>query len=447
MTGGSVPEHQSNHRQTTSEVNDNVDPLNLHLGEDHTKFTFGLKAFFEHASIATPVIFEDAFWQDYNTGRCSPALAYAVACRGTPYTDIHDKWIFQQNLASKFREVFLTAQSQEETLRLDDIEALALMIDFQYNTQDTVGQIPPNLAGLFLKHDSLVLITLRAQRDMQDAVQLARSNDRRLLLFWHVYALDAFTCLDRRRMSYIPSQLTNSTVLQHAHKSYLDTILSLAIIARNCMEYLCSANTKTNGVRVSDIRLLYKQLKDWEREIPPSFSKCRTDDKLDPFKNASVPNSLRRAVLWLLQINCYLQIHSCVEEYGLQDGTSLQGEAAALKVESKTVQVFNELVEICQSIKSQREPFSLADLAPTMARNICAGGCRWICARGVNPLSIVKPLRDDQNKEREEGITRVRREEYRVAALLLRDVVASALSHEDTHDLVGRLDEALNNLL
>ena len=473
------------------EINDEEDFLGLDLGEDHSNFMRGARAYFEYAATYLPVIFEDTFWEDYKNAQCGKPLVYAVACRGMPYTNIPDKWDVQQRFASKFREAFLMGRSQSSSLqdavRLDDIEALTLMSDFHYREENNQGgssQILSNLANLFLRHDSLVLMTLRAREQqkgdgLEDMTKFARSKDRQLLLFWHVYGLDAFGCLDRRAASYIPNQLIDppKKTWQCRHKGYLDAILSLAIIARHSLEALCSVATKKNGAKLSDIRWLYKELEMWENEGCPRHVRkqtCRTaDNKLDPFSSneegehgsVSLQRSLRRTVLWLLEANCYLQIHSCVEEYGMQDAQSLQAEAVTLKIESETMRIFNDLVEICEAIRdhnTQQErkaspnaaQHSLSDLAPTLVRNICAGACYWACTRGINTSAISKSSLEalrhgpgGNEYDLNEPQASDRRENYRKAALILREVVASASSHEDTRQVLGRIDPVLEQLL
>jgi len=82
------------------------------------------------------VILEDAFWQDYHAGRCSQALICAIACSGLPFTAATNQWDLQQHVARRFREAFLQARStasDDGMIRLDDLEALALMIGFEYD--------------------------------------------------------------------------------------------------------------------------------------------------------------------------------------------------------------------------------------------------------------------------------------------------------------------------
>jgi hypothetical protein len=124
-----------------------------------------------------------------------------------PFTEVPDKWNLQQRLAAAFRERHLSARSNtcdNDTIRLDDLEALALMINFDYD--DSAG--PPllsNLGRLFLTH-----------------------------AYWHTYGLDAFHCLDKKQMSRIPNNDVGSSekLSLHETKDYFNALLALAVIAR-----------------------------------------------------------------------------------------------------------------------------------------------------------------------------------------------------------------------
>ncbi len=130
---------------------------------DSTLVTAALHAYFKLAAPYLPILLEDAFWQDYHAHRCSHSLIYAVACRGMPFTAAVNKWDLEQRLARQFREAFLGARSiasDSGKVRLDDLEALALMIEFEY---EDAGSLPlhSNLGRLFLTHESLTLMTLQ----------------------------------------------------------------------------------------------------------------------------------------------------------------------------------------------------------------------------------------------------------------------------------------------
>src|SRR6202000_1228615 len=104
------------------------------LGNPAT-LTAALCSYFNFAASFLSILLEDAFWRDYHANRCSPALVYAIACRGLPFTAATNQWDLQQRLACRFREAFLQARSNasdDGMVRLDDLEALALMLGFEY---------------------------------------------------------------------------------------------------------------------------------------------------------------------------------------------------------------------------------------------------------------------------------------------------------------------------
>lgn len=82
---------------------------------------------------------------------------------------------------------------------------------------------------------------------------------------------------------------------------------------------------------------------------------------------------------------------------------------------------------------------SLLDLAPVL-RNICAGLCFWASQRGIDvqdfggsPAFRAYARKGSRKKEQVE--------KYRDAAQLLRNMVATAVSHRDTADILKRLDK------
>ena len=84
--------------------------------------------------------------------------------------------------------------SNDGTIRLDDLEALALMVNFDYGNANSPA-LHSNLGALFLKHESLVLMVLQSRIEDcistadDSIVSLARARERRVLLYWHVYGL------------------------------------------------------------------------------------------------------------------------------------------------------------------------------------------------------------------------------------------------------------------
>ncbi len=454
------------HRQPPSWLDPDLDPFT---------FMAALDAYFCSAAQCLPIIFEDAFWQDYHAGHCSRALAYAVACRGMPFTSSTGKWDTQQALAGKFRESFLEAQQSaagEGTIRLDDMEALALMVGFVYDNAATPS-LCSNLGHLFLTHDSLVLMTLRSGMHGEAAASdasatLARAGERRVLLFWHVYGLDAFHSLDRKRISHINDDRADGPedTLPLEAGGYLDAMLSLAIIARRIMQTMCGIAARRRGIKHEDVVLLYDQLGAWKRTSCPPHLRIHEDGDgriavrepdVSGTSAAGTHIQLHRAVLWLLEVNCYLQIESCVSDRGLQDSATLQAEAVVLRVEAESVRALNTGVEILRWARRVRDQgrdvrqLSLADLAPSVVRDIWAGLCFWCCTRGAALASSGSAVHLKPGQVCGQASTGVRPavsekrrlDSYLDAAQLLRDEVATATSHRDTKDIVDRLDQQL----
>lgn len=443
--------------------------------EDPAMLTAALHSYFNFAASFLSIILEDAFWQDYHTGRCSQALVYAIACRGLPFTAVTNKWQLQQRVAAQFRETFLqnrSTASDDRVIRLDDLEALALMTGFEYD--DAGGPtLHSSLGNLFLKHESLVLMTLQSQicdrisASSDPPAMLAKADERRALLYWHVYGLDAFHCLDRKQISYIPEDDAGRHDIppQHEAKSYFDAILALAIIARKTVQILCSPAAKRRGVESSDVHTLYEQLHHWKsyscpkdlRRSEENAGKVAAMDLGDANNRASkkrIQFQLHRAVLWALEINYLMQIEDCVTRYGIQNSTSLEAEATALRVEHECVRALHDMIAICQWMKRHKirdqddKTHSLIDLAPIPLRNLCAGMCAWSYQRGIEfcrrppPILLLTSSTTNLINTGCAGsdIWRQHIDTYNETARLLRDAVATATSHHDTAQILGRLD-------
>lgn len=423
---------------------------------DSTIFKASLRAYFTHAALCLPILLEDAFWQDYEASRCCHALIYAIACRGIPFTEIPDKWEIQQRFAAKFKESFFETQastSGRSTSRLDDIEALALMANFQYDNNST-SSIPSHMETLFLSHDSLVMMTLQYRLEegsSSPSESLSRAPERRTLLFWHVYGLDAFNCLDYKKMSRIPDTDvdTTSALPQNETHSYLDAILSVAIIARTMLQKLCNASSRRYGVKLSDIEALYKQLEHW-RITCPNYLRLH-DDKT--FKTGTVDHhiQLQRCIVRLLEINCYMQIENLTDEYGICKQSNFDAEMAGFKIEYESLRAVRDGVDVCQWIAryesetSETGKHSLVDLAPNIVRNIFAGLCVWTSIRGkrlAGDSSISSPFVIRTKGVREDGDDARKRMlwEYVDTAKLLRGTAAKAVSHRDTEKRLEGVD-------
>ncbi|KAJ5117841.1 hypothetical protein N7476_006789 [Penicillium atrosanguineum] len=438
------------------------------VADSDTAFTVALHCYFKFTAPWLPILLEDAFWEDYRNGRCSHVLVSAIACRGMPFTTLSDRWNLQQQFARDFREAFLGTQSiasNDGAIRLDDLEALALMVNFEYEDTNT----PPlhsNLGRLFLKHESLVLMTLRSR--IQDristksgsTVTLARARERRALLYWHVYGLDAFHCLDRKQISLIPDKDTseNNRLPQHEARDFLDAVLELAVIARKLLRQLCSNSAKRFGVEPSSVHDLYEQIYQWRSHTcPPHLRRheespgvLATQDNDEGYPTESQRHiQLHRAVLWALEINCLMQIESSVSEFGIKHSGDLRADISTARMKYESLRALNDISAICRWVDlhtirdEDGKQHSLVDLAPLALRNICAGLCFWACQHGINStqLSNTRALlgrRDSRINGQSHPM-----DDYMENAKLLRDTAAKATSHRDTEDILERLDKQI----
>ncbi|CAK7200503.1 hypothetical protein SEUCBS139899_003199 [Sporothrix eucalyptigena] len=497
-------------------------------GLDETTFMDALQAYFSYVTLFLPILLEDAFWQDYRAGRCSLSIIYAVACRGLPYTcQSEDKtamWAQQQRVAEQFREAFFAAQlnanNNHGKVRLDDLEALALMVYFKYNIRpnpgndlvgsspatDHLSQLHAHLAGLYLTHDSLVLMTMQSGIDTPDLMAknhnppstdpkapLARLNDRRILLFWHVYGLDAFHCLDKKLLSRIPdchshillpvtspsfscSNTTSAKKIPHHSRhpdearGYLDAVLDLAVIARKALVWLSNATARRRGVRADDLESVYGLLQQWQSTACPPHLRRQRDPKtntlslsagLDKCSSNAHIIQLHRAVIWILEINCYMQVEDCVCEYGIYEPTTspftLDAETIALRVESETVRQLRDGVEIARSIlqyapdsNGNRHGYALADLGASIIRDCCIGMAQWACHHACQQLRQPLPAMLQQRRQAagNDAAVALDRQRQRMAsyiegATVLRDLVATAVSHIGTMPAVKALDDRI----
>ena len=430
---------------------------------DFATFTAALHAYFDLAALHLPIIFKDAFWDDYNQGRCGPALVYAIACRGMPFMALKNKWDTQQLLARKFKKAILEAAhlaSSNASISLDDLEAQALMTDFQYDDEHSLP-LESNLQQLFLTHDSLVLMTLRSRHGEDSSPKLARANERRTLLFWHVYGLDAFNCLDRKGISRIQDgEVEQSKIIpNHDTGGYLDAILALAVIARKISQSLNTVAARRRKLQPDCIFSLYNQLNKWQRHDCPAHLQRQPDSK-EPLRLAHDRQSkhlhirLRRAVLWLLEANCYLQIERYVCDYGFQDSNIFSAEMVAMRVEYESLRAAADVVEISEWIRQpqtetqEMAKHSLVDLAPSILRNICAGICYWTCERGQALAEYGLPSIFERNLGMKHDGHYLRRcvERYVQTAEKMRNTVAGAASHHDTPPLLDKLDVKLSSV-
>ena len=288
-------------------------------------------------ALCRPLIPEDAFWQDFYADRCGQVLLLAIAYHGILFTEAEDKEKKQLRLAAMFRTALMktmTAEARTSPVRLDDLEGMALMIDFK---SDDPHKPMDRFWDLFMTHDALVLRALQARnrgpRDMDPSALLARADERFTLLYWDVFSLDAFRCLDHKSISLLSDHALAwaDNTLRYEAGSYVEAIFSLSMIARRIVEKLCNATARACGVSYEDITLLHEQLCHWRSKILPLELQRPIDkdnefpiEDLDIRKSTPIPAGrevpLQRAVLWALEIHCHLHIDNCVVQYRLKMG-------------------------------------------------------------------------------------------------------------------------------
>lgn len=461
QTSITIGESQSEMAQRQAQHSTDISSCPNAVTHSDTPFTAAIHCYFKFAAPWLPILLEDAFWEDYRSGRCSHVLASAVACRGMPFTTKPEKWNLQQQFARDFREAYLNARniaSDDGSIRLDDLEALALMVNFEYDDTDT----PPlhsNLGRLFLKHESLVLMTLQSRiqdriaTDFGSTATLARARERRVLLYWHVYGLDAFHCLDRKQISLIPDRKTSETGSLPAHEArdFLDAVLALAVIARKLLQRLCNETAKRCGIDPNDVDDSYEQIYHWKNHTcPPHLRRYEESPGVlaTEHNNERYPNEtpkhiqLHRAVLWALEINCLMQVECAVSDFGLKDSEKLRAEITRARVKYESLRALNDTISICHWIDlhtlgdDDDKERSLVDLAPLALRNVCAGLCFWLCQK----LITQTPTLSDRRESRTHG--QIPEMDDRILnAKMLRDTAAKATSHRDTADVLERLDK------
>ncbi|TGJ85757.1 hypothetical protein E0Z10_g3003 [Xylaria hypoxylon] len=420
-----------------------------------------IDAYFGFASLALPILSKDGFMTDYKARQSGSALVFAVACRGCPFIQETEKWSLQQRFASRFKETFLQARSttsSQDVVRLDDLEALALMVDFEYDgSKGLTSPLQSQLENLLLTHDSLVVMTLqyRIENRLVAATgiytTLSRATKRQTILFWYVYGWDAFRSLDRKMASRIRDEDIDLSRQLHGHESqgYFDAILGLAVIAQKMARTLCSPVAKRKGVKHQDIENLYTQLAEWRMHIYPE-----TKDFLP----------IQKAVILLLELNCFMQLEACVLQYGIEDRSSAMGQIVDMRVKYETLRSAYKIVEVAQWIEkvttNQRmltftTTHAMTDLAPGVIRNICAGASNWIsrkaketfqstASEGLNPTIGIPDSVFGVGNTAE--LLKEQARSWMDSSTTLRDIAATATSHRDTEHLIERLDLQLGSL-
>lgn len=426
---------------------------------DEALFVAALEAFFHYPGLCSPVVQEDAFWEDYNAHRCSPAILFALACRGLAFMRLPKKVELQQCLARKFRQAFLEARNTSasfDSIRLDDLEALALMVDFEYEPDSS--EFYPELVDRYLRHDFLVQMTLQCFKNdglnRSGSIALKCATERQTLLFWHVFSVDAFRCLDKKTISEIPDC---DPRLTEKPQGFLDAIISLAVIARSIVSKICSDTAKAKGTDAVEIDKALRQLHLWGDNIAPLV----VDGQIGKgFSDATL--------LAFLKSDCFMQIESCIFEYGIVSNIRGLEEVVKARVQSECL----KSVELCVSkaedinrpLYARSVRRSLVDISPSILRNTCAEMCTWICfqAQELLPGDLLQSLHLDlylktstearcgvpDNKRRtwelnewykmRDGLPEMRK--YAQMAKPLRQTVEAASSHSDTAHILERLD-------
>jgi hypothetical protein len=379
----------------------------------------------------------------------------------------------QQQFASGFRLAFLEAQNNaasKHTIRLDDLEALALMVDFAYESDGNT--LHSQLGALFLTHQSLVLMMLQYQIICPPTLE--RAAERKTLLLWHVYGLDAFYCLDHGVMSRIQAEdievvKPSEGFTGHETSSYLDTMLSLATVARRITRTICSPGAKRKGVKIQDVENLYDQLSKWEQESCPSrlrftgniINSDSAERGESRSSNTMNKDLLHRTVISLLELNCYMEIERCLE-VGIQERASAEGEALELRIEYETLKAANKIfqtIQYMETVEDRRQQpmkvqnrYLLVDLSPGILRNMCCGASYWFCSHAQKLLhqqagdESLLGAEELELTQLSKVLLRQRAEDYLKKAVKLRDTAATAVSHTDTADLIRRANEQVNAL-
>lgn len=443
-----------------------------------------IDAYFSFASLALPVLSKDGFIADYKAHQSSSALVFAVACRGCPFIQATEKWSLQQRLASRYREAFLQARSttsSPDIVRLDDLEALALMVDFEYeSSEELTSPLQSQLENLLLTHDSLVVMTLQYRIETRItattglSTTLSRATQRQTLLFWYVYGWDAFRSLDRKMASRIRDEDIDLSRQPHGQEgqSYFDAILSLAGIARKMARTLCSPIARQKGVKHQDVDNLYKLLEEWRMNICPPGLHIRLSNHVSSPQESSLSLGteikdfvpIHKAVVALLELNCVMQLEACVSEYGIEEHGSSMGQIVDMRVKYETLQAAYRIAEVArwieklsvsQGMSTSTITHAMTDLAPGVIRNICAGASYWISQQAKEMFQSTRNGEFNTTMAKSDcasgdrniaELSRERVKSWMESVATLRDTAATATSHRDTEILIERLDQQLGSL-
>lgn len=208
------------------------------------------------------------------------------------------------------------------------------MTGFSYEaTEGAPSPLHSQLGNLFLTHDSLVLMTLQhriqgyASQSIGPDIPLFRAEERKRLLFWHIYGVDAFHTIQRK----LPSRIrdyhagTAEPLPGHAEKTYLDAMLSLAIIARSIHKTFMHPTAMDTSTLNDGVNKLYEQLAVWNRTLPSYLRNFKEEGSNSLAQQGGKKASMmQKAVLVVLEHNSYMQIESYISESGTGKLTSLQ---------------------------------------------------------------------------------------------------------------------------
>ncbi|KAI1425875.1 hypothetical protein F5Y12DRAFT_745034 [Xylaria sp. FL1777] len=443
-----------------------------------------IDAYFSFASLSLPILSKDGFMADYKARQSSSALVFAVACQGCPFIQATEKWSLQQLFALRFREAFLEARSttsNQDVVRLDDLEALALMVDFEYeNTEGLTSPLQSQLENLLLTHDSLVRMVLHYRIETRIttaaglSTTLSRTPQRQTILFWYVYGEDAFCSLDRKMPSKIEDEdIELSTRIQgHESQSYFDAILSLAAIARKMSRVLCSPLAKRKGAKHQDVENLYKQLEEWRINICPPALRIPLSSPVSPPQERPLSSStdmkefppIYKVIMTLLELSCFLQLEEIVSEHGIEECGSPMGHIVEMRIKYETLQAVYNIVEVAQwieeltasqTITNSAATHVMADLAPGVIRNVCAGASNWIYQQAKELFHLARNERLNSTMEKSDcvtgngkaaGLSGERAKGWMESLTTLRDIAATATSHRDTERMIKQMDQQLESL-
>jgi len=442
------------------------EPYSCHV-DGHT-LEAAICAYFKYQAPVLPLLSGEAFWNDYRRGVSSDSLVLALACRGFPFLELSDKWHLQQLVAGEFRRAILQTHENSSVAapsRVDELEAFALMVDFRYD-ESAPNLLESRLSQLFLSFDSLVLSTLHLEHDHprdrteQPLTDLTLVQDRRIMLFWHVYGLDAFHCLDKLKISRIRDAIAGPEVKpgETSTQGYLDAILQLASIARKIVECLDDYRIRRTVLDRERLVGLYELLRSWRSASKPPHLAWPLGFTSPQDNNKNCDGEYTRLhsfVLAILELNCYMQIerHSVSSEEPRNQLTDLVQDALQLRIKLESLEAIqrtfcnHDWQTLLAEIEQGSIHPSLIDRYPCLLRDVCAGVYVWLSSKSdvKSRHSVVAEhtsLEGSGNRGVAETYTKHPANLNDVHELLrgLKIAIASARSHHDTASLLSSLN-------